>query len=111
VSVSNASPAKVSVQQFAPQKVQMEVQAPEPALVVIAQTYYHNWQAYVDDQPTPLLRANHAFQALQVPAGQHHVTLVYVDRMFHCGALVSFLSAAILAGLWFRGRRQSTGPQ
>jgi uncharacterized membrane protein YfhO len=111
VTVSNASSAKVSVQQFSPHKVRLEVDAPEAALVVIAQSFYHNWRARVDDQPMPLLRANHAFQAVQVPAGQHQVTLVYQDRLFYYGALLSFLSAAILLGLWLRGRKQAAGPQ
>jgi uncharacterized membrane protein YfhO len=43
----------------------------------------------VDGQPATLLRANHAFQAVQVPAGRHHVRLAYEDRMFHIGAAVS----------------------
>jgi hypothetical protein len=106
VTVSNASPATVSVQQFSPHKVQLEVQAPDAALVVIAQSFYHNWQAYVDNQPVRLLRANRAFQALQVPAGPHHVTLVYEDRMFYCGALISLVAAAIWVALWLRGRKQ-----
>ena len=106
VTVSNASHASVSVQQFSPHKVQLQVQAPEAALVVIAQTFYHNWQACVDDQPVRLLRANHAFQALQVPAGQHHVTLVYADRMFYYGALISLLSAALWMALWLQGRKR-----
>jgi uncharacterized membrane protein YfhO len=105
VTVSNASAAKVSVQQFTPHNVQLEVQAPEAALVVIAQSFYHNWQARVDERPVRLLRANHAFQALEVPAGRHQVTLVYADRAFYCGALVSLLSTAIWGALWLRGRR------
>ena len=44
VTVSNASPVTVSVKQFSPQKVQLEVQAPKAALVVIAQSFYHNWE-------------------------------------------------------------------
>jgi hypothetical protein len=111
VTVSNASPAKVSVRQFTPHKVQLEAEAPEAALVVIAQSYYHNWRAYVDGQPTRLLRANHAFQALQVPAGRRQVTLVYEDRAFYYGALLSLLSAAILAALWLRSRKHATQPQ
>ena len=106
VTVSNASPATVSVRQFSPHKVQLEVQAPEPALVVIAQSFYHNWQAYVDNQPARLWRANHAFQALQVPAGPHQVTLVYADRLFYYGGLVSLLSTAIWVALWLRGRKR-----
>jgi hypothetical protein len=111
VTVSNASSTKVSIQQFSPHKVRLEVDAPEAALVVIAQAFYHNWRARVDDQPVPLLRANHAFQAVQVPAGRHYVTLVYEDHLFYDGALMSLLSAAILLGLWLRGRKQMTQPQ
>ena len=70
-------------------RVEIEVEAAEPSLVVVAQTYYHNWRAYVDGQPVPLLRANHAFQAVQIPAGRHHVHLVYQDRAFEIGAAVS----------------------
>ena len=99
------------MQQFSPHKVRMEVEAPEAALVVIAQSFYHNWRARVDDQPVRLLRANHAFQALQVPAGRHQVTLVYEDRLFYYGALASLLSAAIWGALWLRGRKQLAGRQ
>ncbi len=106
VTVSNASPTKVSVQQFAPQKVRLEVEAPAAALVVIAQSFYHNWRAYVDNQPVRLWRANHAFQAVEVPAGRHQVTFVYADRMFYCGALISLFSTAIWVGVWLRGRKR-----
>jgi hypothetical protein len=50
--------------------VDIEAEAAEPSLVVVAQTYYHDWRADVDGQPTHLLRANHAFQAVQVPAAR-----------------------------------------
>ena len=46
------------------------------------------------------------FQALEVPAGRHEVTLVYADRMFYYGALVSLVSMALWAGLWLRGRKR-----
>jgi uncharacterized membrane protein YfhO len=91
--------------------VQLEVEAPEEALVVIAQTFYHDWRAYVDNRPVPLLRANQSFQALQVSPGRHQVTLRYEDRAFFYGALLSLLSAVTLAGLWFRSRKQVTEPR
>jgi uncharacterized membrane protein YfhO len=75
--------------QFKAQRADIDVEAAEPSLVVVAQTYYHNWRAYVDGQPAPLLRANHAFQAIQVPTGRHHVRLAYEDRAFQFGAAVS----------------------
>jgi hypothetical protein len=106
VTVSNASPTKISVQQFSAHQVRLEVEAPSAAMVVIAQSFYHNWRARVDDQPVGLFRANHAFQALQVPTGRHQVSLVYKDRMFYCGALVSLFSAVIWIALWPRRQRR-----
>jgi hypothetical protein len=111
VSVTGRIAARIISSTWSPHRITLVAEAAEPALVVISQSFYHNWRAYVGDQPTPLLQANYAFQALQIPAGRSQVTLVYEDRMFYCGALLSFVSAAIVAGLWFRGRKQVAEPR
>jgi len=89
LTVTNQTAARILSSQFKAQRVDIEVEAAEPSLVVVAQTYYHDWRAYVDGQPAHLLRANYAFQAFQVPAGRHQVRLVYEDRAFQFGAVVS----------------------
>ena len=101
VTVSNASETKVIFQQFSAQQAHLTVEAPARALVVIAQAFYHNWHAYVDGKPVPLLRANHAFQAVEVPAGQHNIMLRYEDWMFRLGAAISALTLlGCLTGLF-----------
>jgi hypothetical protein len=93
VTVTNQTVARVLNSQFKTQRVDIDVEAAEPSLVVVAQTYYHDWRVYVDDQPAPLLRANHAFQAVQVPVGRHSIRLAYEDRAFQFGAAVSICMA------------------
>ena len=83
----------------------LEVHAAEPSLVVLSQTYYHSWRAYLDGQPVPLFRANYAFQAVQVPAGAHHLHLAYEDHAFQLGAAISLLSLLACAIGWFQGER------
>jgi hypothetical protein len=107
VAVSNASPAKVSVQRFSAHRVELEVESPEAALVVIAQAFYPNWRAQVDGRGTQLWRANHAFQALEVPAGRHQVTLAYRDRAFYAGAVISAACIVLWIALWLRVRRRA----
>jgi len=92
VTVTNASETKVIFQQFGAQQAHLTVEAPARALVVVAQGFYHDWHAYVDGKPVPLLRANHAFQAVEVPAGQHEITLRYEDWAFRLGAAISALT-------------------
>jgi len=58
----------------------------------------------MDGRPTSLLRDNYAFQAVQVPGGKHHVRLVYQDRAFCLGAIISGLALLTCAAGW-RGLR------
>ena len=109
VLVRTVTKAAVSLQRFQPHQVSLTVNADAPSLVVISQTYYHCWHAYVDDQPQPLLRANFAFQAVQVREGMHQVRLVYEDRAFQLGVAIS-LATAVGCVVWaLRGRRGRSG--
>lgn len=92
VTVSNQTSAKILNPKFGTQSLDLEIEAAETSLVVVAQTYYHDWQAQIDGQPTVLLRANHAFQAVQVPAGRHKIHFAYEDRAFKIGATISILA-------------------
>jgi uncharacterized membrane protein YfhO len=78
------------------------VQAAEPSLVVLSQSYFHLWRAEVDGRRVPLLRANVAFQAVQVPAGGHHLRLVYRDPNLWTGAAISLVSLLLCAVIWRR---------
>jgi len=89
VPVTGPARARVLASRFGTQSVDVDVEATDPAIVVVAQTYYHPWKAYVDDRPAPLLRANHAFQAIPIPAGKHQIHLAYEDRAFEIGAAIS----------------------
>ena len=89
VTVTNQTNAKIISSKFSAQTVDAEVEAAEPSLVVVAQTYYHNWRVEIDGLPVPLLRANVAFQAVQVPAGKHQLHFYYRDRAFQIGAIIS----------------------
>jgi len=111
VTVTNQTSARVLSSQFKVQRVDIEAEAAEPSLIVAAQTYYHDWHVYVDDQPTHLLRANYAFQAFQIPAGRHHVRLVYEDRAFEIGAVVSICMALNCFIFLYRLRKCPFRPQ
>jgi hypothetical protein len=103
VSVRGPTTARVLSHEFSFRGVSFEIEAVEASLAVISQTWFPCWQAYIDGKPATLLRANFAFQAMQVPAGRHQVRLVYEDRLFRRGAIVSGLT--LLGCLVFWGLR------
>jgi hypothetical protein len=106
VTVSNQTACKVLSSQIQAQKIEAEVESADSSLVVLSQAFYHLWRASVDGKPMPLFRANLAFQALQIPAGKHHIVLVYRDIYLWTGAAVSVISLAACGLLWVakRGR-------
>lgn len=105
VTATNHARATILSQSFGRHAIQFTVEAAEPTLVTIAQTFYPAWKAQIDDRLVPLWRANYAFQALEVPAGKHVVRLQYDDRHFKFGAIIS--GGTLLASLlgWFLLRR------
>jgi hypothetical protein len=94
--------AKILSQKIEAERLELEVSTDAAALVVVAQSYYHPWHAYVDGKRVELWRANGAYQALEIPAGRHEVKLLYEDRVFGCGLLVSLLGLVVLALIWSR---------
>ena len=111
ITVTNAATVRIFPTRFSAQEIAAQIEADRPAMLVAAQTFYHPWRAYVDGRPTPLWRANYAFQALEVPAGSHQVKLIYQDRRFHLGVILSLatLAGCLAAFFPFRPRTGSSG--
>ncbi len=102
ISAAPQTAARVLNARFSNRRVWLQTEAPAASMIVVSQTYYPAWKAYIDGQPTMIWRANYAFQALQVPAGRHQVQLVYKDSKLLAGAVLSGLGLLACAGLWAR---------
>jgi hypothetical protein len=109
VSATNTTRAQIVSSNFTAHRIELEIQADAPAMVVAAQAYYHPWQAHVDGHPVRLWQANYAFQALEVPAGRHRVELAYHDKLFLLGTITSLATMLGGAVTWFKLRSRSFG--
>jgi hypothetical protein len=77
----------------------LRVTADAPALLVVLDGYYPAWTARVDGEPAPVYRANQAFRAVPVPAGEHRVEFRYEPAALRSGALISLFALALLLGV------------
>jgi hypothetical protein len=79
------------------EEVQLGVVASDVGFVVLSDQYYPGWEATVNGVAAPILRVNHAFRAVRVPAGTSSITFRYRPWSVRLGALISALAIAGLA--------------
>ena len=108
ISATQQTVARILDTRFANQSISIQTEAATASLVVISQTHYPAWKAYVDGRTATIWRANYAFQALEVPAGRHRIRVVYEDKKLLAGAVLSGLGLLACAGLWWRGCSRAT---
>jgi hypothetical protein len=74
--------------------------------IVISETAWRGWRVYVDDVRVQYRIADHAFIGVYVPAGRHHVRLIFLPDAFTRGRAISFATLGLLAiGFAIRARR------
>jgi len=77
-------------------QLRLSVTTERPALLVVADNWFPAWQATVDGEEVPLLRAYHSLRAVPVPAGSHTVDMRYRSEVLTRSLWVSL---AFLIGL------------
>jgi hypothetical protein len=78
------------------QSIVIQAWLSSPGVLVLADSYYPGWKAYVDDKEVPIHRANLLFRAVTLSAGDHAVTFRYEPASFKIGLIVSLTSIALL---------------
>jgi len=96
--------ARIDAVEIKPHRIAFTIATPKPTVAVIAQADFHWWRASLDGKPVEIRRANHGFQAIIVPAGEHRIELCYVDGSFRAGCAISLATLAGLAAWALRLR-------
>lgn len=68
-------------------------------LLVVGDTDYPGWRAWVDGDETPIYRANHVQRAIVVPAGEHTVRFAFASPTFRAGGMITGVAVLGLIGL------------
>jgi hypothetical protein len=101
--------ARATITESRLNRVAVDVDAPAPALLRLADLWYPDWVATVDGRRAPILRVDYALRAVPVAAGRHHVEFRFESKAARDGLLLSCagLAAALLllAFGWWRTRR------
>jgi hypothetical protein len=75
------------------------VKTSSTAFVVLNDTNFPGWSAFIDGHATPMFNANYLFRGIVVPVGRHVVEYRYNPRSFTTGLAVSIVSLFALVGM------------
>ena len=93
------------------QEVRVSVSPAGAGYLVLTDSHYPGWSAYVDGEERPILLANYFYRAVAVRPGDREVVFAYHSRPFELGRRISSLTLLIsvagfaLAGLVRRRHR------
>ena len=89
--------ASVEFLSYSPKRLEYLTQSTVDKTLVFSEIYYpYGWKATIDDEPADLFRVNYMLRALNVPAGEHKIVMVFDPDSVRKGDAVAISCIAIL---------------
>jgi len=85
-------------------RVVLDVDAPRGGFLVISQTYFPQWKAFVDGKETELFRVNGLIQGVEITPGASRVELVWKSTAFVFGCWLAAIGMILLIFVAYRLR-------
>jgi len=78
----SAGEARITWEDYQAESLRLRVETDSPGLLILSEAYFPGWQATVNGQAWPILRANVALRALALPPGDHEIVLRYDPPLY-----------------------------
>ena len=89
--------AQIKLEEYAPNRLKYNYQANKDQLAVFSEVYYDKgWNAYLDGEKVPYVRANYILRAMELPSGTHSIEFKFEPKVWMIGEKVSFASSLLL---------------
>jgi hypothetical protein len=94
----------VDVPRYQPTSVVLQVNSPCRGMVLLADSWFPGWKAYVDGKPARIYRAYNLIRGVVVESGHHEVILIYRPSSVFRGMWMAALGVLLCIGLQLWGR-------
>jgi hypothetical protein len=84
--------AEAHIREYENHVVNIEASLDRPGMLVLADSFYPGWNAYVNGRQEKIYRANLFFRAVHLSAGTHIVEFRYEPRSFAIGSAISIIT-------------------
>ena len=99
------APEEVKAVAYDPDSLEIAVRSHGTSLLVLSESNYPGWDAWVDEKPAPIHTADIALRAVVVPDGSHRVRMEFRPGILVVSLAISLATALGLAALaWYKPR-------
>src|SRR5690606_15986809 len=89
--------SSIKLVSYHPDTLRYEYEANDDLFAVFSEVYYEKgWEAYIDGEPAPIIRANYALRGLVVPEGTHEIEFVFAPKSVRIGNMISLAGSLVL---------------
>lgn len=82
----------VEIITYSPSTIEATTKTKGTSMLIVANTFYNGWNAYIDGKPTTLYRVNWTMNGVLLPEGNHTIILRYEPISYRIGLWISALS-------------------
>lgn len=100
---------EIGLDRFLGDRVRLIARLTSPGVVVLTDSYYPGWRAFVDGVETKIFPADLAFRAVKAPAGRHTIEFIYRPMSFRMGlwsAIPTVLMLLLVVYSIFKNRQK-----
>lgn len=115
--VTRDSTAVIELASQKPQHIVYESSSTSPQLVVFSEVYYpKGWNAYINGEAASYFRANYAFRAMAIPAGNNKIEFKFEPKVIKTGTAITLASSVVFLllllgsaySVFFRRKKETT---
>lgn len=104
-------PGLARILSYRPDRLAIETDSPSFRYLFLSEILYPGWKAFVDGQPTRILRGNYLFRVLEIPPGRHQVLLDFDPWTIKAGTGITLLTAAMILAMLVFQRLKRKAPR
>ena len=94
-------PSSVKFLSYNSGEVKLNVESPQNSFLVLTDTYFPGWKAFVDNKETKIYKTNLSFRGIFIPEGKHEIVFVYQPLSFEIGKYISLGTLCLLMVILF----------
>lgn len=95
--IGSSANASIELVNYRPDHLIYEYSAPKDVLAVFSEIWYDKgWNAYLDGQKVPYVRADYLLRAAQLPGGNHTIEFKFEPKSYYVGENISLVSSLLL---------------